>query len=53
MNAAASGLTCGWLVERAFNNLKQWRGLAARYVNHVLIYRGGMVLANIVLWLNA
>ena len=36
-------------VERAFNKLKNWRGLATRYDKHALIYRGGMVLASIVL----
>jgi len=41
------------VVERAFNKLKNWRGLATRYDKHALIYRGGMVLASIVLWLNA
>jgi len=38
------------VVERAFNKLKDWRGLATRYDKHALIYRG-MVLASIVLWL--
>ena len=41
------------VVERAFNKLKNGRGLATRYDKHALIYRGGMVLASIVLWLNA
>ena len=41
------------VVERTFNKLKNWRGLATRYDKHALIYRGGMVLASIVLWLNA
>ncbi len=39
------------VVERAFNRLKQWRGLATRYDKHALTYRGGMVLASILLWL--
>ena len=39
------------VVERAFNKLKNWRGLATRYDKHALMYRGGMVLASIVLWL--
>ncbi len=29
------------VVERAFNKLKNWRGLATRYDKHALIYRGG------------
>ena len=41
------------VVERAFNKLKNWRGLATRYDKHAQIYRGGLVLASIVLWLNA
>ncbi len=41
------------VVERAFNKLKNWRGLATRYDKHALIYRRGMVLASIVLWLTA
>ena len=41
------------VVERGFNKLKDWRGLATRYDKHALIYRGGMVLASIVLWLKA
>lgn len=39
------------VVERAFNQLKQWRGLATRYDKHALVYRGGLVLASILLWL--
>jgi putative transposase len=40
------------VVERAFNRLKDWRGLATRYDEHAaVVYRGGMVLASIVLWL--
>ena len=41
------------VVERTFNQLKQWRGLATRYDKHAITYRGGMVLAAIVLWLRA
>ena len=39
--------------EQAFNRLKNWRGLATRYDKHAVVYRGGMVLAPIVLWLQA
>jgi len=39
------------VVERAFNHLKNWRGLASRYDKHALVYRGGVVLASILLWL--
>ena len=37
------------VVERAFNKVKNWRGLATRYDKYALVYRGGMVLASIVL----
>ncbi len=37
---------------RAFNQLKNWRGLAARYDKHVVTYRGGIVLAAALLWLS-
>ena len=40
------------VVERSFNKLKDWRGLATRYDKYAQTYRGGMVLASIVLWLS-
>jgi transposase len=39
------------VIERAFNVFKNWRGLATRYDKHALIYRGGLVLAAILMWL--
>ena len=40
------------VVERAFNRLKSWRGVATRYDKHARNYRAGVVLASIVLfWL--
>ena len=39
------------VVERAFNHLKNWRGLATRYDKYALTYRGGAVLASILMWL--
>jgi transposase len=39
------------VVERSFNTIKQWRGLATRYDKLALIYRGGAVLRAITLWL--
>jgi putative transposase len=39
------------VVERFFNRLKNWRGLATRYDKHALTYRGGIVLAAILDWL--
>jgi hypothetical protein len=33
------------VVERSFNQFKQWRGLATRYDKLALTYRGGVVLA--------
>ncbi len=35
------------VVERFFNRIKNWRGLASRYDKHALVYRGGGVLAAI------
>lgn len=39
------------VVERGFNQDKQWRGLATRYDKLALTYRGGAVLRAITLWL--
>jgi len=39
------------VVERGFNEDKQWRGLATRYDKLALTYRGGAVLRAITLWL--
>lgn len=39
------------VVERSFNLLKGWRGLATRYDKHALVFRGGLVLRAILLWL--
>lgn len=39
------------VVERSFNALKNWRGLATRYDKLAVIYRGGAVLAAILAWL--
>lgn len=41
------------VVERCFGQLKNWRGIASRYDKHALVYRGGVVLAAITLWLRA
>jgi transposase len=40
------------VVERTFNHLKNWRGLATGYDKHALVYRGGVVVASILLWLS-
>jgi len=40
-------------VERSFNLLKQWRGLATRYDKHAIVYRAGAVLAAIITWLRS
>ena len=39
------------VVERSFNALKQWRGLATRYDKHALVYRGALILAASLHWL--
>jgi transposase len=33
------------VIERAFNGVKHWRGLATRYDKHAIVYRAGLVLA--------
>jgi putative transposase len=40
------------VVERSFNDHKQWRGIATRYDKLAATYRGGVVLRAITLWLN-
>lgn len=39
------------VVERSFNDHKQWRGIATRYDKLAAVYRGGVVLRAITLWL--
>jgi transposase len=39
------------VVERSINVFKNWRGLATRYDKHALVYRAGLVLAAILMWL--
>jgi len=38
-------------VERFFNRMKNWRGLASRYDKLAVVFRGSVVLAAIVDWL--
>jgi len=40
------------VVERTFNRIKDWRGLATRYDKLATTYRGGVVLRAITLWLD-
>jgi transposase len=39
------------VIERSFNDHQQWRGLATRYDKLARVYRGGVVLRAITLWL--
>ena len=39
------------VVERSFNDYKQWRGLATRYDKLATTYRGGVVLRALLIWL--
>jgi len=39
------------VIERNFNTVKQWRGLATRYDKLAIVYRGAAVLRAITLWL--
>jgi len=36
-------------VERAFNRLKQWRGIATRYDKYALTFQGGVLLAGTIM----
>ena len=40
------------VVERTFNRIKDWRGLATRYDKLAITYRGGIVRRAITLWLD-
>ena len=40
------------VIERGFNNFKQWRGLASRYDKLAINYHGGAVLRAILTWTN-
>jgi transposase len=40
------------VIERAFNGFKRWRGFATRYDKHASVYRGALVLAAALLWIN-
>jgi transposase len=39
------------VIERSFNDHKQWRALATRYDKLAVVYRGGVVLLAITTWL--
>jgi transposase len=39
------------VIERSFNQHKQWRALATRYDKLATVYRGGVVLRAITIWL--
>jgi len=39
------------VIERFFNQLKGWRGLATRYDKHARTYRAGVHLAAVLIWL--
>jgi transposase len=41
------------VVERCFNRLKQFRGLATRYAKRATYYRAELTIAAIVLWLRS
>ena len=39
------------VIERSFNDHKQWRGIATRYDKLAAVYRGAVVLRAITIWL--
>ena len=38
------------VIERGFNVIKQWRGLATRHDKLAIVYRGAAVLRAITIW---
>ena len=41
------------VVERCVNRLKQWRGIATRFDKRAANYRAAVVIASLLLWLDA
>jgi transposase len=41
------------VVERCVNRLKQWRGIATRFDKRAVNYRAAVVIASLLLWLDA
>ena len=41
------------VIERSYNQLKQWRGLATRYDKLAIVFRGGAIVRSIFIWLTA
>jgi len=41
------------VIERSYNQLKQWRGLATRYDKLAVTFRGGAIVRSIFVWLPA
>lgn len=39
------------VIERSFNDFKQWRGIATRYDKLAIVYRAAAVLRAVTLWL--
>lgn len=37
-------------IERSFNRLKQWRGIATRYDKYATTYLGGVLLASLIIY---
>ncbi|WP_437099004.1 transposase [Streptomyces flavidovirens] len=42
--------TSGAVVERCFNRLKQWRGIATRYEKTAESYRAAIILTSLLMW---
>ena len=38
------------VIERRYNHIKQWRGLATRYDKHAVVYRAAVVLHTVIAW---
>jgi transposase len=46
----ATDYKCRNVIERSFNTVKQWRGLATRYDKLAIVYRAAAVLRAITIW---
>ena len=38
------------VVERRYCHIKQWRGVAARYDKHAIVYRAAVLLNAVIAW---
>ncbi|GAB1824416.1 hypothetical protein [Herbidospora sp. RD11066] len=51
--ARSTAAGTGNVVERCFNRLKRWRGIATRYDKLARNYQAGITLVSTLLWIHA